>query len=56
MVLGKRIDPDTGQEIEVKDLLDHFYKCKHCGQYVDMRDLSQVMHHNSFPHEKIKTQ
>lgn len=32
---------------------DNFYKCKACGQSVDMRDLGQVFHHEDKGHEPI---
>ena len=32
---------------------DHFYRCEHCKQAVDMRDLGQVLHHEQRPHQPI---
>jgi hypothetical protein len=32
---------------------DHFYKCNHCGQAVDMRDLGQVFHHEEPIHQPL---
>jgi hypothetical protein len=37
----KGYDPDGVAETEA----DHFMKCPGCGQWFDMRDLSQVIQH-----------
>jgi hypothetical protein len=42
--VGVRIDAD-GNEIPVKDEIDHFWKCECCGQLVDMRNLMEVLYH-----------
>lgn len=31
----------------------HFYRCKACGQAVDMRDLGQVFHHEEPGHTPL---
>lgn len=46
-ITGKREGGEPENERE------HFYKCQVCGQFVDMRDLGQVFHHEEFGHEKI---
>ncbi|MER8418764.1 hypothetical protein [Mesorhizobium sp. M1329] len=38
----------------VVDEREHFYRCAHCGQLVDMRDLAQVMWHEDEGHEPLK--
>ena len=32
---------------------DHFYRCPHCNQPVDKRDLGQVVHHNDKDHKPL---
>ncbi|MEI9410283.1 hypothetical protein [Mesorhizobium salmacidum] len=46
--------PIKGNPHEPSDDGDHFYKCKICGQPVDMRDLRQVMWHEQPRHERLK--
>jgi hypothetical protein len=36
-----------------KNEADHFYTCSHCGQAVDKRYLSEVMHHELGAHEPL---
>ncbi len=43
--------PQVGGDLE--KVMDNFYKCKACGQSVDMRELSQVFHHEESGHEPI---
>ena len=38
---------------EPEDGAEHFYLCSICSQAVDMRDLGQVVHHESGEHEPI---
>lgn len=38
-IIGERTDK------KVVDELEHFFQCESCGQYFDMRDLGQVVHH-----------
>ncbi|MBZ9909210.1 hypothetical protein LB557_24680 [Mesorhizobium sp. BR115XR7A] len=46
--------PIKGKPHEPSDEDDHFYKCKICGQPVDMRDLRQVMWHEQPRHERLR--
>ncbi len=46
-VTGHRVGGDPENE------MDNFYECKACGQSVDMRELSQVFHHEDPGHEPI---
>jgi hypothetical protein len=47
---GQRVDPATGQPIEVPEA-EHFYRCRLCGTWVDCRDLGQVFdHEGELPH------
>ncbi|MEI9413120.1 hypothetical protein [Mesorhizobium salmacidum] len=39
---------------EPSDDGDHFYKCKICGQPVDMHGLRQVMWHEQARHDRLK--
>ena len=32
---------------------EHFMKCGICGQYFDMRDLTQVIYHEQIPHRPV---
>ena len=48
-IIGKRVDKEVVNEIE------HFYECESCGQYFDMRDLGQVVHHLSMTKHKPLT-
>lgn len=43
-MIGPRIDPETGETVEVPES-EHFYRCERCGGLVDMRDLAKVMAH-----------
>jgi hypothetical protein len=38
----------------VYDQSEHFYACEHCGQFVDMRDLRQVMWHEEPEHGPLE--
>ena len=44
---GKIVGPEPEDESE------HFMQCRACGQYFDMRDLGQVLHHEDPGHEPI---
>jgi len=33
---------------------DHFFTCEACGQSVDMRELSQMFHHDEPGHEPLQ--
>ncbi|MEI9416542.1 hypothetical protein [Mesorhizobium sp. Cs1321R2N1] len=46
--------PIKGNPHEPSEEGDLFYKCKICGQPVDMRDLRQVMWHEKPRHERLK--
>lgn len=50
--LGTRIN-GNGVAAQVTDERAHFYLCKSCGQAVDMRDLGQVLHHESVGHSPL---
>ena len=43
--------PSDGKEPENE--AEHFYTCKHCRQAVDMRSLSQVLHHEQAKHDPL---
>ena len=52
-IVGKPIDPATGEPMEFENELDNFYTCEHCGQAVDKRSLGQVFHHEGFDHKPL---
>lgn len=45
--MGHLVGPEVPEE-------EHYYRCAHCGQAVDMRDLGQVFHHEKPKHEKLR--
>lgn len=45
-IVGVALDPVTSE-------IDHFFLCGHCGQFVDMRDLRAVLHHDSAGHDRL---
>jgi len=54
-IIGYPIDPETGEKVEVEVELDHFYTCKSCKQWVDMRNLGEVFHHEEIGHKPLPT-
>jgi hypothetical protein len=46
-IVGERVGDAPASEV------DHFYRCPHCGQAVDKRDLGQVFHHEQPGHERL---
>lgn len=47
MIFGKPVNsPEEERE--------HFYKCRHCGQIVDRRDLRQVLWHEQQRHKPLE--
>ncbi len=44
---SKRISSD------IEDEQQHFMKCNSCGQFLDMRDLAEVIHHEEPCHKPI---
>jgi hypothetical protein len=47
-IIGTRVGGEPANET------DHFFKCKACGQAVDMRDLGQVFHHEEDDHKPLE--
>ena len=47
---GRPVDPATGQDIDRLEA-QHFIRCEICGGMFDMRDLTQVIHHDPLKHE-----
>lgn len=39
---------------EPHDEAEHFYRCKACGEAVDMRRLGDVLHHEEPGHEPLR--
>lgn len=54
-VIGHPINPITDEKVEVEVELDHFYTCKSCKQWVDMRNLGEVFHHEEINHKPLPT-
>jgi hypothetical protein len=42
-----------GAPIANDHVTEHLYACRTCGQMVDMRDLSQVLHHEKLGHQPL---
>lgn len=53
-IIGHPINPEAGEKIDVEIELDHFYTCKSCKQWVDMRNLGQVFHHEEVGHKPLQ--
>jgi hypothetical protein len=47
-IIGTRVGGEPANEA------DHFFKCKACGQAVDMLDLGQVFHHEEDDHKPLE--
>ena len=48
--IGKRVDPKTGEPVEVAEE-EHFMRYPACGGVLDMRDLGAAFaHHGPLPH------
>lgn len=46
-IVGTRVGGDP------KDEREHYFTCDTCGQAVDMRDLGQLLHHQTPGHKPI---
>ncbi|HYD44588.1 MAG TPA: hypothetical protein VEA79_04910, partial [Phenylobacterium sp.] len=54
--MKRELKPYVGQREdgqEVADEVEHFYRCKACGQLVDKRDLAAVFHHEERGHAPL---
>ena len=49
-IKGHRVGGDPADEAE------NFYLCPHCAQAVDMRDLGEVLHHETPDHSPLPTE
>ncbi len=43
----------SAQHRSVENEIDHFVRCKECGQAMDLRDLWAVMHHADKGHQRL---
>jgi hypothetical protein len=50
LAAARRTSPGIFAGMEAVDEGEHFYRCRHCGQAVDYRELGDVLYHDRAGH------
>ena len=53
---ARRTRPDIFAGLEPAAEGEHFYRCRHCGQAVDYRELGDVLYHDRSGHLPLTRQ